>query len=129
MDFLVLSYPVYQTRSREIVFENLFSFLCIKNNFHCLTIWLDHYASVLGNDIKSPISLISKATAEGVVEWMEGLERENLENVLLGVGLTEIKQILKMSPDVTERFFQVFQYKDKEEGENNMDIFLFKNIQ
>jgi hypothetical protein len=73
-----------------------------------LTIWLDHYASVLGNDIKSPISLISKATAESVVEWMEGLERENLENVLLGVGLTEIKQILKMSPDVTERFFQVF---------------------
>jgi hypothetical protein len=115
MNYLVLSYPVYQTRQRQIVFENLFSFLCIKNNFHCLKIWLDDYANVLGNDpIKSPISLISKATAESVVEWMEDLDRENLENVLLGVGLTEIKQILKMSPDITERFFTVFEYKDKE---------------
>jgi hypothetical protein len=55
---------------------------------------------------------LSKATAESVVEWMESLERDYLENVLLSIGLPEITQILRMSPEVTERFFQVFWYKD-----------------
>jgi hypothetical protein len=36
---------------------------------------------------------------------MEGLERDNLENILLGIGLEEINQILKMAPEVCERFF------------------------
>jgi hypothetical protein len=70
---------------------------------------------LLANDpIKSPISLLSKATAECVVEWMENLERDNLENVLLSIGLQEIRQILRMSPEVTERFFRVFWYQDKD---------------
>lgn len=112
MDFLVLSYPIYQTRNRDIVYENLFSYLCVKNNYQCLAIWLDHYTSVMGNDERTPISLLSKATAESVVEWMEGLDRDNLENILLGIGLEEINQILKMAPEVCERFFQVFEYKD-----------------
>jgi hypothetical protein len=34
--------------------------------------------------------------------------------VLLGVGLPEVTQILRMSPEVTEQFFKIFQYKDKE---------------
>jgi hypothetical protein len=59
----------------------------------------------MGNDERTPISLLSKATAESVVEWMEGLERDNLENILLGIGLEEINQILKMAPEVCERFF------------------------
>jgi hypothetical protein len=59
----------------------------------------------MGNDERTPISLLSKATAESVVEWMEGLDRDNLENILLGIGLEEINQILKMAPEVCERFF------------------------
>ena len=93
----------------------MFTYLCIKNNSHCLPEWLNNETNVLMNDpVKTPISLISKNTAVAVIDWLETLELSNLENLLLGFALPEIRQVLRMQAETTERFFEIFTYFDKE---------------
>jgi hypothetical protein len=110
----VLNYPVYNVK-KEIIFENLFTYLCIKNSAKCLKKWLLDSTPVLMNDPeKTCIGLMSKNTSEAIIDWLETLQQSNLENLLLGFGLKELRQVLRMQAETTERFFGLFVYTDSD---------------
>ena len=60
----------------------------------------------------SPISFLSNLTSEAVVDWLDTLDHYNRRNILKGIGISEIKKVLNLAPDLTERFFNTFIHED-----------------
>ena len=63
------------------------------------------------SEFNSPISLVSNATAETFVTWLESLGPKNRANVLLGFGEIEFRKIINLKHETVLRYFEQFVQK------------------
>lgn len=94
----------------------MFQYLCSQNDPDSIAKWLNLDTNYLANETdESPIKLLSKATSQCVIDWLEGEDMEedyNLNNIFLGIGSVEIKNLLGLAPEITSRFFLKFEQKE-----------------